>query len=68
MSQYRVGQKLQKIWDSSIVTIKEVGSDRIVLDGDFEPNHVVMNWKVNNYYKEFPEVKEKRPDCSRSEK
>ena len=52
MTQYRVGQKLRKIWDNRIVTIKKVGLDHIVLDGDFEPNHVVMKWKVNKYYKE----------------
>lgn len=53
MQKYKVGQKLQKNWDGRIVTIKEVNSDHIVLDGDFEPNHVVMNWKVSNYYQEI---------------
>lgn len=47
----KVGQKLQKNWDGSIVTIKKIDDDSITLDGDFEPNHVVMLWKVNNYYK-----------------
>lgn len=47
----KVGQKLQKNWDGSIVTINKVDDNSITLDGDFEPNHVVMLWKVNNYYK-----------------
>lgn len=47
----KVGQKLQKNWDGSIVTIKKIDDNSITLDGDFEPNHVVMLWKVNSYYK-----------------
>lgn len=46
----KVGQKLQKNWDGSIVTIKKIDDNSITLDGDFEPNHVVMLWKVNSYY------------------
>ena len=52
MTQYRVGQKLRKIFDNRIVTIKEVGLHYIVLEGDFELDHVVMKYKVNKYYKE----------------
>ncbi|WP_181397678.1 hypothetical protein [Gracilibacillus dipsosauri] len=48
--EFKVGQKLKKNRDRSIVTIKEVNPDHIVLDGDFEPNHVVMKDKVNSYY------------------
>lgn len=50
MSRLESGQKLQKVWDGSIVTIKSVRSNHIVLDGDFEPNHVVMKDKVKLYY------------------
>lgn len=57
MTQYRVGQKLRKIWDNRIVTIKEVGLYHIVIDGDFELDHVIMNWKVNKYYKECKKMK-----------
>lgn len=46
----KVGQKLQKNWDGSIVTIKKIDDNSITLDGDFEPNHVVMLWKMNSYY------------------
>lgn len=46
----KVGQKLQKNWDGSIVTIKKIDDNSITLDGDFEPNHVVMLWKVNSHY------------------
>ncbi|QJC52730.1 hypothetical protein HGI30_14950 [Paenibacillus albicereus] len=48
------GQKLQKIYDGSIVTVARVGGDHVVLDGDFEPNHVVMKEKLLHYYKEAP--------------
>lgn len=47
---YIEGQKLEKVNDGRIVTIKSVRSDHIVLDGDFEPNHIVMKDKVSNYY------------------
>lgn len=47
------GKKLKKIYDGSIVTIRSIGSDYITLDGDFEPNHVVMKDKVSTYYQEI---------------
>lgn len=47
---FKVGQKLEKIWDSREVTIKEVNQYSITLDGDFEDNHVVMKDKVLTYY------------------
>lgn len=49
------GQKLKKIWDGRIVTIKKVRSLSIVLDGDFEPDHIVMKSKVKHYYTEVIE-------------
>lgn len=51
---YEVEQKLKKVWDGRIVTIKKVNHHSIVLDGDFEPNHTVMKNKVNDYYKVLP--------------
>ena len=48
---YIEGQKLRKIYDGSIVTIKKVDGSSIVLDGDFEPNHIVMKDKVKHYYR-----------------
>lgn len=52
ITKFKVGQELRKVWDNSIVTIKEVNEDNIVLDGDFESNHVVIKEKVKNYYTE----------------
>lgn len=52
IKKFVVGQKLRKVWDDSIVTIVKVNTNSIVLDGDFEPNHVVMNEKVKHYYSE----------------
>lgn len=49
------GQKLRKVSDGTIVTIKKVNELSIVLDGDFELNHVVMNDKVQHYYSEVVE-------------
>lgn len=54
---YKVGQKLQKIFDGRIVEIKKVTNTLIVLDGEFEPNHVVMLDKVDKYYKEQEAIK-----------
>jgi hypothetical protein len=51
---YQRGQTLIKNFDGTIVTIKSVGSDYVVLDGDFEPNHVVMKDKISSYYSEVP--------------
>ncbi|MDQ0062334.1 hypothetical protein [Paenibacillus harenae] len=53
---YQQGQRLKKVYDGSIVTINRVGSDHLVLDGDFEPNHVVMKDKVSSYYKPLEEA------------
>lgn len=48
---YKVGQKLRKVFDGRIVTVAEVRGKCIVLDGDFEPKHVVMDYKAHHYYK-----------------
>lgn len=50
MYEFEVGEKLEKNWDKRIVIVEEVRTDFIVLDGDFEPNHVVMKEKVSKYY------------------
>lgn len=47
---YKVNQKLRKHFDGTVVTIKETRKDYIILDGDFEPNHLVMRDKVEKYY------------------
>ena len=47
---FEKGQKLRKNYDGRIVTISYVGNDYIKLDGDFEPEHVVMKDKVLSYY------------------
>jgi hypothetical protein len=49
---FKIGQELKKNFDGRIVTVSRVGNDHIVLDGDFEPDHVVMKDKVLTYYKE----------------
>lgn len=51
--EFKKGQQLIKRYDGRIVTIAKVGHDYIELDGDFEPNHVVMKDKVLSYYKEM---------------
>lgn len=64
MSKFEVGEKLKKHWDDSIVTVKKVQNDFIVLDGDFEPNHVVMKGKVHRYYSRIrPTNDERRIKC-----
>jgi hypothetical protein len=52
MKNFEKGQKLKKIFDGTIVIISSVGKDYIVLDGDFEPKHIVMKEKVSHYYNE----------------
>lgn len=52
---YQRGQRLKKVYDGSVVTIKSVGNDHVVMDGDFEPNHVVMKDKILSYYKPIEE-------------
>ena len=54
---FQRGQKLIKNYDQSIVTIKNLGKDYIVLDGEFEPNHVVMKDKALSYYSLYQEEK-----------
>jgi len=58
MTDYYAGQELQKYFDNIIVRINFVGKDYIRLDGDFEPNHVVMKEKVKHYYKEVSKMSE----------
>jgi hypothetical protein len=50
MENFEKGQKLKKNFDGTIVTISSVSKDYIVLDGDFEPKHIVMKEKVSLYY------------------
>lgn len=50
MVKFEEGQQLRKVYDGTVVTIKNVRSDHVVLDGDFEPNHVVMKDKLLSYY------------------
>lgn len=47
---FEKGQSLKKNYDGRIVTIASVGHDHIILDGDFEPKHIVMKDKVLSYY------------------
>lgn len=64
MGKFEVGDKLKKHQDDSIVTVKRVKDDYIVLDGDFEPNHVVMKEKVHRYYSRTrPTNDERRITC-----
>ena len=53
MREYKQGQRLIKLWDGIVVTIAQVKPDCIILDGDFEPNHVVMKDRVWAYYGEY---------------
>lgn len=55
---FKRGQQLRKVFDGRIVTIREVRPSSIVLDGDFEPEHIVMKDKVHHYYSELPEETE----------
>jgi hypothetical protein len=50
MENFEKGQKFKKNFDGTIVTISSVSKDYIVLDGDFEPKHIVMKEKVSLYY------------------
>jgi len=52
MTEYYAGQKLQKLSDNRIVTINFVGEKYISLEGDIEPNHVVLKDKIERRYME----------------
>lgn len=50
--EYKIGQQLKKVFDGRIVTIigfKNFG-EYAILDGDFEPNHIVECKKIKSYY------------------
>lgn len=52
MTEYYAGQKLQKIADNRIVRINFVGEKYIRLEGDIEPNLVVLKDKIKQRYTE----------------